>query len=329
MNKIFKTDDINFNHINYLRSNKIKNDIVIPIYYKFEEKKYPLLIQVPSLYLNDPYNGKDTLILPLKGRSEHSTKIVSDFFNELDATIVISLKKILYDLKKEKTHGIDFSNISYKSIVNEIEGDDNEIYINGLIRYKLYNSNEFKTKIFDEDKNLLKPNEYNKMSKGVYIKSIIEINSLVLRDNIIHVYIKPHQLRIFEEKLDTVNLESYSFIDSEEEIKNNDTDIVLNTQTDYLEPNKLNIETESTRNNFNNATLMENNKEKKDTNNYNEKADLEKNFNRLCDESINSDIRNHLLCENMQDYSSDTDNFGNMLQSELNNIEEDDDDSDE
>ena len=321
MSKIFKLDEINFDNINFLKSTKNKSDIIIPIYYKYNDKKLPLLLQVPSLYLNDSYNGKDAIILPLRGRTEQSTKNVCNFFYELDSTIISSLKKVLYDIKKENIYKLNFSNISYKSIVNEIEGDDNEIYNNGLIRYKLYDAKEFSTKIFDDNKNLLQSFEYNnKIVKGIFIKSIIEINSLVLRDNIIHVYIKPHQLRLMEEKLDVVNLENYSFFDSDdEEIKNNDSEIILNTQTDYLEPSKNFTDTEFCSNININKNISIDNKQSINE----DKIDIQE-YDQLCD-SVNSEIHNHLLCNNIDDYDSESDeidNLGNILESEINTLED-------
>jgi len=227
---IFKLEDIEVNNIKFSRPIKIKKDIVVPILYSTQ----PFLVQVPSLYLNNSYNGNNVIILPLIGRTEQTTIDVVNFFSELDRTIISNIKNILYGIKRENRYMMDFSNISYKSIINEIEGDDNEVYKNGLIKYKINGLGDFSSKIYDEGKNYIAVNEYeNKLIKGIYIKSIIEINSLVLRDNVIHVYIKPHQLRITEERFQSINLESYSFIDSDDE--DNSNEIILNTQTDYLE----------------------------------------------------------------------------------------------
>lgn len=229
---IFKLEDIMMDNIKFTRPIKIKNDIVVPILYNTNGKSEPLLVQVPSLYLNNSYNGNNVILLPLVGRTEYTTMDIVNFFSELDRTMVANIKNILYGIKKENRHIMDFSNISYKSIINEIEGDDGEIYKNGLIKYKI--CGEFSSKIYDENKNFIHQDEYeDKLVRGIYLKSIIEINSLVLRDNVIHVYIKPHQLRITEEKFQNINLDAYSFIDSDDE--NCQNEIVLNTQTDYFE----------------------------------------------------------------------------------------------
>lgn len=229
---IFKLEDISMDNIKFTRPIKIKNDIVVPILYNSNGKSEPFLVQIPSLYLNNSYNGNSVILLPLIGRTEYTTIDVVNFFSELDRTMVANIKNILYGIKRENRHVMDFNNISYKSIINEIEGDDGEIYKNGLIKYRI--CGDFSSKIYDENKNFIRQDEYeNRLVKGIYLKSIIEINSLVLRDNVIHVYIKPHQLRITEEKFQSINLESYSFIDSDDE--NCQNEIILNTQTDYLE----------------------------------------------------------------------------------------------
>lgn len=229
---IFKLEDILMDNIKFMRPIKIKNDIVVPILYGHSGKSDPMLVQIPSLYLNNSYNGNGTILLPLIGRTECTTIDIVNFFSELDRTMIANIKSILYGIKRENRHSMDFSNISYKSIINEIEGDDGEIYKNGLIKYKI--CGDFSSKIYDENKNFIHQEEYEgKLVKGIYLKSIIEINSLVLRDNVIHVYIKPHQLRITEEKFQSICLDSYSFIDSDDE--NCQNEIILNTQTDYLE----------------------------------------------------------------------------------------------
>lgn len=346
-NKILKLEQVRMNNINFSKPTKIKSDIVVPIYYKFNENKLgkvPLLIQVPSLYLNDSNNGKDLIILPLMGKTEQSTKLIGEFFNNLDTTIISNIKKILYELKNEKKYRIDFSNISYKSIVNEIEGDDNEIYINGLIKYKLYNTKEFSTKVFDENKNLVHPQNYqDKIIKGVYIKSIIEINSLVLRDNMIHVYIKPHQLRIIEDKINNVNLENYSFIDSddENEKEENESEIILNTQTDYLEikknsPSEKNVFSEKNLKNINQSEqrklLLNRNDNINKSPNKNDnmvknqqvvhETNLEKDFEKLCEQDNTLNTINDII--DNQSCTSESDMVDTMFNSELNNIEEDD-----
>ncbi|ARF09009.1 hypothetical protein Catovirus_1_1059 [Catovirus CTV1] len=300
--KILKLEEIDMKNIEFMKPIKKKSDIIVPIHYKTNSNilgKTPLLVQVPSLYLNDTYKEKSSLILPFMGKTDYSTNLVCEFFNNLDSIILSNIKKILYELVNEKNNKINFSDISYKAIVNEIEGDDNEIYKNGLIKYKLHNNKDFATKIFDENKNLIDVMDYSKkMVKGTYIKSIIEINSLVIRDSVIQVYIKPHQLRV-QYKFDTVNLDSYSFIDSDDENDKavEDNEIVLNTQTDYLEINR-------------NSPTQTIKKEEQQINN------LEKQFENLCnnDSFINEEI-NEQLC------SSETDVNDITFNSEINNIE--------
>lgn len=292
---IFKLEDISMSNIKFSRPIKIKKDIVVPILYN-NQSSVPFLVQVPSLYLNNSYNGNNVIILPLIGRTEQTTIDVVNFFSELDRTIISNIKNILYGIKRENRYMMDFSNISYKSIINEIEGDDNEIYKNGLIKYKIYGSGDFTSKIYDENKGYIYPNDYeNKLIKGIYIKSIIEINSLVLRDNVIHVYIKPHQLRITEEKFQSINLESYSFIDSDDE--NGSNEIVLNTQTDYLEMDDVEeIKKYNDIVNINNVTSEDNNV----VNNNNE-VDNNITYEKLCYNESEMDNYKDVASESSQD----------------------------
>ena len=330
--KIIKIDDIKFNNINFLKPITNGCDIIIPIYYKtqgennYEQIKTPLLMQVPSLYLNDSYKGNSTINLPLIGKNDNLTNFIRDFFNNLDNIIYNNLKKILSDIKKKGlSPQINFSNISYKSIVNEIEGDDNQIYKNGLIRYKIYNSKNFSTKIYDDSKQLLTENQYvNEMVKGIFIKSIIEINSLIIRDNIIHVYIKPHQLRITPEKIDPISLNYYSFIDSDnEENEIYESDIVLNTQTDYLEPTSpLSIhpnfygdkKSQQNKGEYYSTEIKEIDSSKNFQNQQNQQKN---NFKELPKSGTNK-INNSF---DQQSETSNSDNDNNMFQSEVDAID--------
>lgn len=251
--KIFKINDIDFGKIFFMKPTSNKNDIVIPIYVQ-EEKKIPLFIQVPPLFINDSYNGKGYIILPLVGKSEQTTKNICSFFTKLDETIINNLKKILYEIKNEgKYKHIDFSNISYRAIVNEVENDSNEIYNNGLVKYKLYGADNFKTQVFDNNKQLLNENEYiDKLSRGSYIKSIIEIHSLVLHNNNVYVHIKPHQLQIINDQIEKFVLTEYSFVDSDSE--SNDVykcDEMLFTQTECQNDINTNIDSKNNNDNKN------------------------------------------------------------------------------
>jgi hypothetical protein len=238
--KIFKHNEVDFDNINLgqLSDTQSSESRVGLIKYKQNNKLMPFLVQIPSLLLNDTYNGKNELILPLVCKNNESTESVCDFFNKLDMCIVSKLKS------KLKEWNINAKNISYKAIVNTIEGDDDEVYENGVIRLRLIDNDSFTTKIYDNDRNLVASDNYdNLLVNSAYVKSIIEVVSIIINnDSVICVNIKPHQLRVSKPTNEVVELSCYSFDDndSEVEVENKKPSIddmheaLLNTQTDFL-----------------------------------------------------------------------------------------------
>ena len=241
--KIFKAAEVDFSKIGFLRPVFTKDNIVLPVFY-MSNKKIPFIVQVPSLVLNNSYQGKGYIILPLNGKNNATTVLVNNFFKTLDKVVVDKIRKTITELKS--TGKITASDISYRAVVNELEGDDNDVYKNGLIRYRL----DFpETHVFDDKKNLIDKNDYQKVFiKGVFIKSIIEVTSLIInaKTGSITLFIKPLQLRIQDETIDRIDLKTYSFFDDDSD-NENDCDkheakeAILNTQTDCLESEKKDV----------------------------------------------------------------------------------------
>jgi hypothetical protein len=215
---ILKIGEVDYSKISYLSAvyNRESKNIEIPICYK-HNKNIPFLVQVPSLFNNDRYNEKGELILPLLSKTEKITNQVSNFFKKLDDLFVSQIKSQITKLKTNKNiPQRNIKNISYRAIVNELDNDgeeDNPIYRNGLIRLKI---NDTITQLYDENKVLINLNEYeNVLTQGSYVKSIIEINAIILSDNEVTINIIPHQLRVSEDVINKIQLIEYSFIESD------------------------------------------------------------------------------------------------------------------
>jgi hypothetical protein len=241
--KILKAVEVDFTKLGFLRPNYTKDTIVLPIFYE-NNGKSAFLVQIPSLILNNSYQGKGYIILPLNGKNTSTTKAANNFFKTLDKVVVEKVKKIITDLR---TSGkITSADISYRAVVNELEGDNNDIYKNGLIRYRL----DFPDiQVYDDKKNIIAADNFQKVfTKGVFVKSIIEVTSLIINTKTgnISLFIKPLQLRIQDETVNKVDLKSYSFFDDDsenelDESKNDIKDATLNTQTDCLESEKREV----------------------------------------------------------------------------------------
>lgn len=204
---IKKAQDFDFESIGFLRPvyNKEKDHTVIPIYCG---KRKTCLIQLPSLKLNDI--PKTKLILPLTGKTSKTTLIAKTFFDTLDSFIVKNIKFLIKkDLLKKNQ-----KNISYNPVVKELE-DDDSVYKNGVV---VFDFDVASTKIYEcQSKELQK--DISLLQKGVFIKSIIELQSIVIRnDSTIDVIINPIQLRIEDEQIDKIELTEYSFRDSDSDV---------------------------------------------------------------------------------------------------------------
>ena len=196
-----------------------------------------MTVQIPSLVINNSYKNNGYIILPLNGKNRKTTEIVNTFFKTLDKEIVEHIKRSIAVLRK--TNKISATDISYRAIVNELEGDDDEIYKNGLIRYRL---DMPETVVYDDKKNVIPQNNYqNAFVKGVYVKSIIEISNISINTKTGNVVlnIKPLQLRVQDETIEKSELKAYSFYDDSEEDtdseKNDFKESTFNTMTECVE----------------------------------------------------------------------------------------------
>jgi hypothetical protein len=229
MYKIFSIEELNLEKINYLGAKKIETSeskyIFIPMVYK-DSNTLPLLFQLPSIKLNDTYK-KDNLLLPINTLRGTRTNLLKNFLNNLDEKIINDFKTQGKKWCKEMVSSL--KNIEYKALVNDID-DDEPVYDNGVISLSLedinkslFNKNtESSIKIYNEKKELINNKKYEDiLQKGNIIQCIIELKGLIItiseNNNEICPYIKTHQIRYIEEKLFDVNLEDYSFLESEME----------------------------------------------------------------------------------------------------------------
>ena len=229
--KIFNIEEIQLDNFIYQSPKKInmpdKKCIFIPLVYKENEKFLPILFQLPSIKLNDTYK-KDSLLVPLNAIKPNKTEILKKLLNDIDEKIIQDFRN--HGKKWCKEIAENLKNIEYKALVNDIE-DDDLIYDNGVLNLQLndinnylFNKNiDFNIKIFNERKELINEPLEDVLTKGNIIQCIIELKGLIILlnsdSNEIFPYIKTHQIRYFEEKVLDVNLDYYSFLDSEVEPK--------------------------------------------------------------------------------------------------------------
>ena len=125
--KIFNIDEIDFNFTydgpyDIIRDGRKRKKIYI------RNKDAPLLLQLPSLLLNDDYiDGSGGVILPLMTKGNTQNEELKTFLTTLDKKVLETIK---INLKK---WNLQFTKPSYRALVRVIENnDDFEFYFLGL-----------------------------------------------------------------------------------------------------------------------------------------------------------------------------------------------------
>ena len=112
-----------------------------------------------------------------------------DFMERLDRKMIeIGSTQLKDKFKKNKT-------IKYQSIVRDIKDEGKK-----TMKIKLIKSKNFMTMVFDNQNKLINMTEdYDLYFNGQnHIKIILEISKIWIRDNIFGLYLKPHQIKIYE-----------------------------------------------------------------------------------------------------------------------------------
>lgn len=229
---ILKTSSIDYSKIVYdeLESSKNGKYVVSKIWYTSDDNVQPvtLFFQTDLVSLYEVTKSND-IILQLLGKEQES------FFEKIDEM------SLTYAKEKCVTKKYKMKDAKYKTIINEIEIADDE-KINAL---KLKASSETKhvhyfsmgnktSKNFDDVKKLL--------TNGTKLKIIVEVDGLIIdvERNILFTSVILKQVFISKPKPLKLELAEYSFIDSESDHSENEMDlknVVLNTQTEYLDQN--------------------------------------------------------------------------------------------
>ena len=221
MTKIFKLHE--FDLLDIVFSEPLNNIIYI------SHNDEPILFETCELYCVDVIKKYDTkyssheLLLSLTGKNDINTNICKSFFESLDNKLIDTCKANM------NIWPFDSKNIAYKSLIRFID-DNDKYYKNGVIKLKFIKSKNFSTLVFDENKNIVNPIDYNeKFSGNLYVKIIIELVSVWIRDGVFGLYIKLHQLKISNNPKPQLYLfdsnSSESESESESDISMYDTEI--------------------------------------------------------------------------------------------------------
>jgi hypothetical protein len=194
-------------------------------------------------------------VQPLKLKVYEVTKVgdIILLLSEEDGKLFENIDELSVDIAKSSgvTKKFAMKDVKYKTIVNEIEielSPQKKTKINAL-RLKIINGSKG-TKFYINDRDPKSIEDIKKLLvKDVEVKVILEIDTLIvdLKNNIIFTNIILKQALIKKMKPLKMELSEYSFIDSDNEqvktsLPNVNKDVIINTQTEYLDQNTVNSE---------------------------------------------------------------------------------------
>ncbi len=232
-NFIVKYSDVNVNNViydNFSMANDGKH-VVSKMWYQQKNiqtniQPHTFYVQTPALKIHSvPNNQNDDLLLILTD---------SSIFEQLD-------KRSVSEIKSQEAHRkYGMIKPTYKSSINNPDDDDTI----DVLRLKIGNC-----KFFYKDKtprNLQEVLDSSLLQKGSLIKVIIEIGMVMMNieQNFIFTNLILKQAQILPLQPKIIDLTEYSFVDDEPQINQSDSimsinidDVVLNTQTEYINDN--------------------------------------------------------------------------------------------
>ncbi|AYV84443.1 MAG: hypothetical protein Hyperionvirus25_29 [Hyperionvirus sp.] len=224
--KIFKLRNITEKNIVYKDPVKLKDKIVVPISYLDNNVTVPLFIQIPTLHLRDV--DENGLVLSLNEQVATSLK-------SLDNKVIADIKGIIQKAKKLHDGKLLGKKFIYNAAVHMIEDDNGTIdktFPDGVLKLPT------PLKVFlDTHEPLKDPNLRDFI--GVNVTSIVEVNSVVIKESTVSIYLKTHQLKITYPILEKYNLDDYSFLDEEDDPPKNMLFKLLNSSNENSESDNL------------------------------------------------------------------------------------------
>lgn len=195
--RVLRLRDVQVEKITYGNPIRLQtSDVIIPIGYDG-----PLFIQIPELHLSE-FAEENVLVLPLVGPNEKITKETVSKLKALDARVIADLKTIIQKVRLTST-AASAKKFSYDPIVYVMEDGGDALKLN-LADVRIYN----------EKRELMVGSDINQFV-GSLITCLLELSAVCIRDNEVHVSIRPHQLKIAQPDIPSYRLEEYSFIDSD------------------------------------------------------------------------------------------------------------------
>uniref|UniRef100_A0A6C0J3J9 Uncharacterized protein n=1 Tax=viral metagenome TaxID=1070528 RepID=A0A6C0J3J9_9ZZZZ len=234
--KPYKIKDINLHNIRFtdIKSNS-KKTIVYLKYNNDSNEQTNLVFQSPSLLnAHKPIfkNNNYELDIPLLSKSTEKIKEFIKFLNELDNTIISQAR----EHPKWFNNIINNNKIKYQKIIRS--SIDSKKFKNGMIKLKLINTDNFETKLNNNNRNI----DVNSIQENSWVKSILEVYAIWITQDGFGLFIRPVLMSF---KLNE-NIEyNYELTDDSEEIDDvihtiHDNSIFIREEyTDNIQTNSI------------------------------------------------------------------------------------------
>ena len=247
--EVYKIRDINLENIVYSEPKGKNNKKVIIIGYKDPVKKkiLPLIFQTAELYCGCSVEEVNSdrgyithqLDVPIYAKTHKKTLEFKKFLTNLN-------NKIIEDSKMYSDKWFNHTNeLRYKSLIRGSNNSDKE-FENGIIKLKFIDNDQFKTYVFDENKNQVDPVNYLK-SGSCYMKIMMEISGLwISNGNYFGIATRVYQVGITRDTNPMISTETYAFIEDSDD--NNYEEFIADTELEPVKTNNLNLEQSSEQN---------------------------------------------------------------------------------
>lgn len=196
--KIFSVDDFDINNIILKspipRTNKSSTREIIPVLYNDPHYPHqiPIIIRTPDIFspedLTTTENPKfpNEISIPLVCMTEKHTNNLKELFYGLD-------NRFINEGKNKNIKNVSKYKFIVEQPIDNGECHDN-IYNDGIVKFKCINTPKFKTRFFDGNKNQLNPSEPVDLS-GRAIQLIFEIDCIWVNDEGVYgINTKLHQV---------------------------------------------------------------------------------------------------------------------------------------
>ena len=207
--KPYKIKDINLENIKFtdIKSNSKKTIVYIKYINKTKDQTN-LVFQSPSLFnINKPIfkNSNYELDIPLVSKSSEKIREFIRFLNNLDKTITTKAM----ENPSWFNNIINNNKINYQKTIRS--SSDPKRFKNGMIKLKIINTENFETKLNNNDRNI----RVSSIQDNCWVKSILEVYAIWITQDGFGLFIRPVLMSFkLNENIDY----NYELTDDSEEI---------------------------------------------------------------------------------------------------------------